>query len=211
ACVPWDTKEAQDYFAAMSSAANYAWANRQMITFWIRESFKQVFHTDPDKLGLNIIYDVAHNIAKLEEHIVDGGTKKLIVHRKGATRAFPPGHPEIPRDHKEIGQVVLIAGSMGTASYVMTGISEGARTFYSAPHGAGRWMSRAAAVRKFKTSNIAHQLEEKGIYIRAATRRVLLEEAPQAYKDIDKIALVAHEVGIAKLVARLKPLGVAKG
>ena len=136
---------------------------------------------------------------------------KVIVHRKGATRAFPPGHPEIPKDHQPIGQVVLIPGSMGTASYVMVGIPEGARTWYSAPHGAGRWLSRHAAIRRFRASEIESQLGKQGIYIRAATRRVVSEEAPQAYKDVDRVALVANEVKIAKLVARLRPIGVAKG
>lgn len=211
ASVPWNTREAQDYFAAMSAAANYAWTNRQLITHWVRESFREVFHTDPDKLDLHIIYDVAHNIAKIEEHVVDGKRMKLIVHRKGATRAFPPGHPEIPKDHQSIGQVVLIPGSMGTASYVMVGIPEGARTWYSAPHGAGRWMSREAAVRRFSASEIISSLSNRGIYVRAATRRVVSEEAPQAYKDVDRVATVAHEVKIAKLVARLRPIGVAKG
>ncbi len=211
ASVPWNTREAQDYFAAMSAAANYAWTNRQLITHWVRESFREVFHTDPDKFDLHIIYDVAHNIAKIEEHLVNGKRMKLIVHRKGATRAFPPGHPEIPKDHKSIGQVVLIPGSMGTASYVMVGIPESARTWYSAPHGAGRWMSREAAVRRFSASEILSSLSNRGIYVRAATRRVVSEEAPQAYKDVDRVAQVAHEVKIAKLVARLRPIGVAKG
>ena len=211
ASVPWNTREAQDYFAAMSAAANYAWTNRQLITHWVRESFREVFHVDPDKLDLQIVYDVAHNIAKIEEHVVDGKRMKVIVHRKGATRAFPPGHPEIPKDHQPIGQVVLIPGSMGTASYVMVGIPEGARTWYSAPHGAGRWLSRHAAIRRFRASEIESQLGKQGIYIRAATRRVVSEEAPQAYKDVDRVALVANEVKIAKLVARLRPIGVAKG
>ncbi len=211
ASVPFNSREGQDYFAAMSAAANYAWTNRQLITHWVRESFARVFHTDPDKLGLEIIYDVAHNIAKIEEHKINGKLMKVVVHRKGATRAFPPGHPDIPKDHRDIGQVVLIPGSMGTASYVMIGIREGARTFYSAAHGAGRWMSRIAAVRSYSPSEIVARLNRQGIYLRAASRRVIAEEAPGAYKDVDKVALVTHKVKIAALVARLRPIGVAKG
>ncbi len=211
ASLPFNTPEAQNYFKAMAAAANFAWTNRQLITHWVRESFKQVFHTDPDKFDLHIVYDVAHNIAKIEEHDVDGKRMKLVVHRKGATRAFPPGHPDIPKDYKEIGQPVLIPGSMGTASYVMVGTPKGARTWYSAPHGAGRWMSRHAAIRTYNPSRVQEELASKGIVLRAATRRVIAEEAPGAYKDVDRVALVAHHVGIAKLVARLRPIGVVKG
>ena len=211
ASLPFNTPEAQNYFKAMAAAANFAWTNRQLITHWVRESFKQVFHTDPDKFDLRIIYDVAHNIAKIEEHDVDGRRMKLVVHRKGATRAFPPGHPDIPKDYKDIGQPVLIPGSMGTASYVMVGTTKGARTWYSAPHGAGRWMSRHAAIRTYNPSRIQRDLANRGIILRAATRRVIAEEAPGAYKDVDRVALVAHHVGIAKLVVRLRPIGVVKG
>ncbi len=211
ASLPFNTPEAQSYFKAMAAAANFAWTNRQLITHWVRESFKKVYHTDPDKLGLEIVYDVAHNIAKIEEHEYEGKRVKLVVHRKGATRAFPPGHPDIPGDYKNIGQPVLIPGSMGTASYVMVGVKEGARTWYSAPHGAGRWMSRHAAIRTYSPARVQQELAKKGIVLRAATRRVVAEEAPGAYKDVDKVALVAHSVGIARLVVRLKPLGVVKG
>ncbi|RLG77999.1 MAG: RNA-splicing ligase RtcB [Thermoprotei archaeon] len=211
ASVPFNSKEGQDYFSAMAAAANYAWTNRQLITHWVRESFGRVFRTDPDKLDLHIVYDVAHNIAKVEEHVINGKRIKVVVHRKGATRAFPPGHPEIPKDHRDIGQVVLIPGSMGTASYVMIGIPEGARTFYSAAHGAGRWLSRAAAIRTYNPGVITQNLMSKGIYLRAATRRVIAEEAPGAYKDVDRVAMVTHKVKIAALVARLRPIGVAKG
>jgi len=211
ASVPVTSREGMDYFAAMAAAANYAWANRQLITHWVRESFGRVFRVDPDKLDLRIIYDVAHNIAKIEEHVIDSKRLKLVVHRKGATRAFPPGHPEIPKDHKEIGQVVLIPGSMGTASYVMVGVHEGARTFYSAAHGAGRWMSREEAIRTYRPVEIENELSRSGIYLRAATKRVISEEAPGAYKDVDRVALVSHKVKVAALVARLKPVGVAKG
>ena len=211
AAVPFETREAQDYIRAMAAGANFAWTNRQMISHWVRESFGKVFKVDPEKLDLNIIYDVAHNIAKIEEYTIEGKRKKVLVHRKGATRAFPPGSPEIPADHRNIGQVVLIPGSMGTASYVMVGIPEGRRTWYTAPHGAGRWMSRAAATRTYPVDSVVDNLAQKGIVVRAATRRVIAEEAPGAYKDVDRVARVAHEVKIAKLVARLRPIGVTKG
>jgi len=211
AAVPFETREAQDYIRAMASGANFAWTNRQMISHWVRESFGKVFKIDPEKLDLSIVYDVAHNIAKIEEYDIDRRRKKVLVHRKGATRAFPPGSPEIPADHRNTGQVVLIPGSMGTASYVMVGMSEGRRTWYTAPHGAGRWMSRAAATRTYPVDSVVDSLASKGIVVRAATRRVISEEAPGAYKDVDRVARVAHEVKIAKLVARLRPIGVTKG
>ncbi|MGC9105884.1 MAG: RtcB family protein [Thermoprotei archaeon] len=211
AAVPFETREAQDYIRAMAAGANFAWTNRQMIAHWVRESFAKVFKVDPEKLDLNIVYDVAHNIAKIEEYDIEKKRKKVLVHRKGATRAFPPGSPEIPADHRSIGQVVLIPGSMGTASYVMVGIPEGRRTWFTAPHGAGRWMSRAAATRTYPVDSVVENLASKGIVVRAATRRVIAEEAPGAYKDVDRVARVAHEVKIAKLVARLRPIGVTKG
>ncbi|NON62161.1 RtcB family protein [Acidianus sp. RZ1] len=211
AAIPFSTREGQDYFHAMVSGANFAWSNRQLITHWVRESFGKVFKVDPEKLDLHIIYDVAHNIAKIEEYDVEGKREKLLVHRKGATRAFPPGSQEIPVEHRETGQVVLIPGSMGTASYVMTGIPEGRRTWFTAPHGAGRWMSREAAVRSYPTNTVVENLEEKGIVVKAATRRVVAEEAPGAYKDVDRVAKVADEVNIARLVLRLRPIGVTKG
>lgn len=211
ASIPVNAKEAQDYIKAMAAAANYAWTNRQLITHWTRESFRKVFHVDDDKLGLQIVYDVAHNIAKIEEHDVDGKRKKLVVHRKGATRAFPPGHPEIPKDHKSVGQVVLIPGSMGTASYVLVGTLEGARTWYTAPHGAGRWLSRSKALKNYTADQLLRDLNKQGIYVKAASKGVLVEEAPGAYKDVDRVALVADRVGIGKLVARMRPIGVTKG
>ncbi|MGC8675510.1 RtcB family protein [Fervidicoccus sp.] len=211
ASIPFNSPEAQDYVKAMAAAANYAWTNRQLITHWVRESFKEVFKTDDDKLGLEIIYDVAHNIAKIEEHEVNGKRKRLVVHRKGATRAFPPGHPDIPKDHKNIGQVVLIPGSMGTASYVLVGTNEGKRTWFTAPHGAGRWMSRSRALKNYTADQLISELSKKGIYVKAASKGVLIEEAPSAYKDVDRVALVADKVGIGKLVLKLRPIGVTKG
>jgi len=160
---------------------------------------------------MRLVYDVAHNIAKLEEYTVDGKRKKLIIHRKGATRAFPPGHPEIPKDYRDVGQPVLIPGSMGTASYILAGVPEGEKSWYTAPHGAGRWMSRAKAKRTKTYTEVVRELEVKGIYIRASNKATVVEEMPEAYKDVDRVAKVAHEVGIARLVVRLHPLGVTKG
>jgi tRNA-splicing ligase RtcB len=195
----------------MAAAANFAWTNRQMIAHWTRESFKKAFHTDPDKLGMRIVYDVAHNIAKIEEYEVEGKRMKLIIHRKGATRAFPPGSPEIPAEYRSVGQPVLIPGSMGTASYILAGVPEGVKSWYTAPHGAGRWMSRAAAKRKKSYREVVAELESKGIYIKASNIETVVEETPEAYKDVDKVAEVAHAVGIARLVARMRPIGVTKG
>ncbi len=211
ASVPYSTREAQDYIRAMASAANFAWTNRQLITYWTRESFRKVFHRDPDQLGMRIVYDVAHNIAKFEEYEVDGKRRKLIIHRKGATRAFPPGHPEIPKDYKDVGQPVLIPGSMGTASYILAGTTEGVKSWYTAPHGAGRWMSRARAKRTKSYVEVVRDLEVKGIYLRASNKATVVEEMPEAYKDVDRVAQVAHAVGIGRLVARLRPIGVTKG
>ncbi|RLG61223.1 RNA-splicing ligase RtcB [Candidatus Geothermarchaeota archaeon] len=206
------SKEARDYMAAMAAAANYAWANRQFITHWVRESFSKVFRTDPEKLDLHVIYDVAHNIAKLEEHRINGERKKVIVHRKGATRAFPPGHPEIPANYRGIGQPVLIPGSMGTSSWVLIGTETSMeRSFGSTAHGAGRLLSRAAATRRYRGSDVINRLRKEGIIVRAVSWRVAAEEAPSAYKDVDEVVRVSHRVGIAKMVVRLVPIGVAKG
>uniref|UniRef100_A0A7J3Y089 tRNA-splicing ligase RtcB n=1 Tax=Thermogladius calderae TaxID=1200300 RepID=A0A7J3Y089_9CREN len=211
AAVPIKSKEGDDYFHAMAAAANFAWTNRQLITHWTRESFKEVFKKDPEELGLEIVYDVAHNIAKIEEHEIENKRYKVIVHRKGATRAFPPGHPAIPAKYKDIGQPVLIPGSMGTASYILVGVPEGYRTWYSAPHGAGRWLSRGEAIRSYSPDRVISDLAKKGITVKAATKRVVSEEAPEAYKDVDKVVLVAQKVGIANPVIRLRPIGVVKG
>ncbi|MCE4604797.1 MAG: RtcB family protein [Aeropyrum sp.] len=211
ASIPYNSPEAQNYVRAMAAAANFAWTNRQMITHWTRESFKSVFHRDPDKLGLEIVYDVAHNIAKIEEYDVDGKRKKLVIHRKGATRAFPPGHPEIPKDYQDVGQPVLIPGSMGTGSFILAGVKEGVKSWYTAPHGAGRWMSRSRAKRTKSYNQVLQELAAKGIYIRASNRATVVEEMPEAYKDVDRVAKVADAVGIGRLVARMRPIGVTKG
>ncbi len=211
-CVPANSREAADYFSAMKAAANFAWTNRQLITHWVRVAFEKVFNTSAEDLGMHIIYDVAHNIAKLEEHYVDGKKVKVFVHRKGATRAFAPGHMAVPAKYRSIGQPVLIPGSMGTASYILVGTKKAMEiTFGSAPHGAGRMLSRARAIRQYRGSAIKSDLERKGILIRAASMRVVAEEAPGAYKDVDRVAAVADVVGIAKRIVRLRPISVVKG
>jgi len=211
ASIPYNTPEAQDYVRAMAAGANYAWTNRQIITHWVRQSFQQVFKVDPEKLGMHLVYDVAHNIAKIEEYDIDGKRRKVVVHRKGATRAFPPGSPEIPAAYREYGQPVLIPGSMGTASYVLAGVDTGVKAWFTAPHGAGRWMSRSGAKREKTYKDVVQEMESKGIYLKASNVATVIEEMPEAYKDVDRVAQVAHEVGIGKLVARLRPIGVTKG
>lgn len=212
ACAPINSKEGQDYFAGMAASANYAWCNRQIITHWARESFQKVFRMSEEDLGMDVIYDVAHNIAKFEEHRIDGKRTRVCVHRKGATRAFGPGHSEIPVDYREIGQPVLIPGSMGTPSYVLVGTERAMEeTFGSTCHGSGRVMSREAAKRRLRSSEVKQKLERRGIYVRAAEGGLLAEEAPEAYKSSDDVVEVVHRAGISRLVAKLIPLGVTKG
>ena len=212
ACAPGKSVEAQDYYQAMACAVNYAFANRQAIMHWVRQSFKQTFREDPEKFGLKLVYDVAHNIAKIEDHNVDGQRKKVWVHRKGATRAFPPGNPEIPPDYSSAGQPVLIPGSMGTSSWLLVGTQKAMElSFGSTAHGAGRMMSRTAAKRNYWGADIKRALEQRGIYVRAASSIVLAEEADQAYKNVDAVAEVSDRVGIATKVARFVPLAVVKG
>lgn len=213
ACAPGNSEEAGDYYSAMACAVNYAFANRQAIMHWVRQSFQQVFKENPERFGLKLVYDVAHNIAKVETHKVDGETqKKVWVHRKGATRAFPPGRPEIPADYRSAGQPVLIPGSMGTSSWLLVGTEKAMElSFGSTAHGAGRMMSRTAAKRNFWGGDIKDALAKRGIYVRAASTVVLAEEADPAYKNVDVVAEVSHRVGIATKVARLTPLAVVKG
>lgn len=212
ACAPFESTEAQDYLAAMRAAANYAWANRQCIMHWAREAFTKVFNASPHALGMGLIYDVAHNIAKIEGHLVDGQKKKLVVHRKGATRAFPPGHPELPQIYRHLGQPVLIPGDMGRASFVLLGTEKAMQdTFGSTCHGAGRVMSRHQAIRAAKGRAIWRELEDRGIIVRSAGRETLAEEMSDAYKDISNVVDVVHRAGISSKVARLRPLGVVKG
>ena len=211
-CAPANSKEGQDYFKAMQAAVNYAFTNRTVMTKWIRDSFEQVFKRDWEDMDMKLIYDICHNIAKLEEHEVNGEKRKLYVHRKGATRALPPGHPLVPKVYKNVGQPILIAGSMGTASYILVGTDKSKESFYSTCHGAGRVMSRHKAIREFKGEEIKKSLmKTKKIYVRATHGRVIAEEAPQAYKDVDQVIESVHEAGISKKVARVIPLGVAKG
>ncbi|MEN3052382.1 MAG: RtcB family protein [Candidatus Methanosuratincola petrocarbonis] len=212
ACAPASSREASDYFAAMSAACNYAWVNRQCIMHWTREAFSKTFGSDAERLGMRLVYDVAHNLAKREEHVVDGKRRFLYVHRKGATRAFPAGRPEIPDEYRGIGQPVIIPGSMGTASYLLLGGPNSLELSWgSTAHGAGRFLSREAAIKKYWGSNVKRDLEERGIRLRAANIRVIAEEAPGAYKDVDRVATVSDALGIATLVARMVPLGVTKG
>jgi tRNA-splicing ligase RtcB len=209
---PSGSKTAEDYLGGMSCASNYAWCNRQMILHWVRESFEQIFGKKSEEMGLEVVYDVAHNLAKIEEHNIEGAKRKVYMHRKGGTRAFGPGRPEIPSDYRTVGQPVLIPGSMGTASYLLVGSQTSMeKTFGSTAHGAGRTMSRKKAMKKFRAETIKKVLLNKGIYVRAASYRGIAEEAPGAYKDIDEVARVSDQAGIGKLVARLRPMGVVKG
>jgi tRNA-splicing ligase RtcB len=193
----------------MRAAANYAWANRQGITHFTRQAFKRIFGEHEE---LRVIYDVCHNIAKLERHQVEGREREVMVHRKGATRAFPPGHREVPQVYQHVGQPVLIPGSMGTSSYVLVG-AEGAmqETFGTCCHGAGRVMSRTAAKKSRFAQDAKQRLEDLGIIVRADSRDGITEEIPEAYKDVDAVIDVVHNAGLARRVARLKPMGVIKG
>lgn len=212
ACAPGTSPEAQDYVQAMACAVNYAFCNRQAIMHWVRQSFQQVYRQDPEKFGLRLVYDVAHNIAKVETHKIDGGKKRVWVHRKGATRAFPAGREELPQDYRAKGQPVLIPGSMGTSSWVLVGQDKGMElTFGSTAHGAGRMMSRSAAKRQFWGSEIKAALEKRGIVVRSASAMVLAEEADPAYKNVDVVADVSDKAGIATKVARMVPIAVVKG
>ncbi len=212
ACAPFGSPEAENYLAAMQAAANYAWANRQCIMHWVREVFGSIFRMSPAQLGMQLVYDVAHNIAKIEEHVVNGRKTKLIVHRKGATRAFPPGHPELPDIYKPLGQPVLIPGDMGRASFVLLGTEKAMKeTFGSTCHGAGRVLSRHQAIRKAKGRAIWREMEDRGIIVRSAGRETLAEEMSEAYKDVSHVVDVVHNAGISRKVARLRPMGVVKG
>ncbi len=212
ACAPAESTEGQNYFKAMAAGANYAWANRQVITHWVREAFSRFFGRDMDDLGMHLIYDVAHNVAKLEEHTIDGEKKMVYVHRKGATRAFPPGHRDVPSVYRNVGQPVLIPGSMGTPSFVLHGTEKAMElTFGSACHGAGRVSSRSAALKAFRGEDIQKELAAKGISVRAVQPSVIAEEAPAVYKSSEDVVDVVHQLGIARKVVRLLPMGVVKG
>ncbi len=211
-CAPLSSKEGKQYLAAMAGAANYAFANRQIIYHWVRETFEQVFQVSSDRLGLRLIYDVCHNIAKIETHKVAGKEMKVCVHRKGATRAFPPHHPDIPDDYKEVGQPVLIPGDMGRYSYVLVGTEQAmAETYGSTCHGAGRVMSRKQAMKVSQGRAIVRELEDQGIIIRSAGKATVREEIPEAYKDVSQVVEVVYGAGISRKVVRLRPMGVIKG
>ena len=212
ACAPIDSPEGRDYFAAMASAANYAWANRQVIMHFVRQAFEKVFRRSDRELGMHLVYDVAHNIAKFEEHDVDGKRQRLCVHRKGATRAFAAGCAGVPAAYAAVGQPVIIPGDMGRNSYVLVGTPGAMReTWGSTCHGAGRAMSRHAAVRAGRGRRIQEELAKKGIAVRARGRDTLAEEAPEAYKDVNDVVAVVDGAGISRKVARLRPIAVVKG
>src|SRR6516164_4135081 len=212
ACAPVNSPEGQKYIAAMRAAANFAWCNRQLLMWQAREVFAEVFGRSWQEMQMNLIYDVCHNIAKLEEHTVDGKKKRLWVHRKGATRAFPPGHPEVPALYRGIGQPVIIPGDMGTASWVLVGQPGSMeRTFGTTCHGAGRVMSRTAAVRAAGNRRIDKELEAMGVIARAQSRKGLAEEHPKAYKNVDDVVEVVDAANLSKKVARMRPIGVIKG
>jgi len=212
ACAPGTSDEAEDYYQAMACAVNYAFSNRQAITHWVRQSFERVFKRPADDLGLRLVYDVAHNIAKIEEHRVNSEKRRVWVHRKGATRAFPPGHKDVPPDYRGVGQPVIIPGSMGTSSWLLVGAPRAMEvSFGSTAHGAGRMLSRTAAKQRFWGGDVKKALEQRGITVKAASAVVLAEEADPAYKDVDRVAEVSDKLGIATRVCRLVPIGVVKG
>jgi tRNA-splicing ligase RtcB len=211
-CAPVDSPEGQRYIAAMRAAANFAWCNRQLLMHQAREVFASIFGRSWQELQMSLIYDVCHNIAKFEEHTVGGRRKRLWVHRKGATRAFPPDHPEIPAVYRKVGQPVIIPGDMGRASWVLVGQPGSmARTFGTTCHGAGRAMSRTASVKEAAGRRIDKELEARGVIARAQSRRGLAEEQPKAYKNVDEVVEVVDRAGLSKKVARMRPIGVIKG
>ena len=212
ACAPLDSMEATDYLAAMRAAANFAFANRHVLAQTAEEAFLRALGLSPADLGWSLVYDVAHNIAKDETHTVDGKRRRLLVHRKGATRAFPPGHPELPAEYRALGQPVLIPGDMGRYSFVLLGTAAAmTETFGSTCHGAGRVMSRTAAVKAARGRRIAEELAAQGVLARATGRHALEEEMPEAYKDVEDVVKVVEGFGISRRVARLRPVGVVKG
>jgi tRNA-splicing ligase RtcB len=206
---PIKSSPGQQYYRSMSAAVNYAFANRQMIAHWVRNVFKKVLGSSQ---GMRQVYDVCHNVAKIEKHTVEGREKYLCIHRKGATRSFGPGRIEIPEAYRAVGQPVIIPGSMGTASYILLGTPEAEElSFSSTAHGAGRLMSRHEAIRRFRGEQIRDDLAKRGIELQSTSWKGVAEEAPAAYKDVDEVVRVSHEVGIGRLVARVVPVGVMKG
>jgi tRNA-splicing ligase RtcB len=212
ACCPINSPEGKEYLAAMRCAANYAWNNRQCITHLCRTAFERVFKRSWQKMQMGLVYDVCHNIAKMEKHTVDGREKTLCVHRKGATRAFGPGRPELPERYRKTGQPVIIPGDMGRNSYLLVGTQRAMEeSFGSTCHGAGRVKSRSAAIRSVNTASLLRELSERGITVRAAGRETLAEEAPEAYKDVNDVVEAVSGAGISKRVCRMRPVGVIKG
>jgi len=212
ACARIGSPEGQNYLAGMSAAANYAWVNRSSMTFLTRQAFAKVFSQSPEDLDMHVIYDVSHNIAKVEEHMVDGQCQQLLVHRKGSTRAFPPHHPLIPVDYQLTGQPVIVGGTMGTCSYVLTGTDFGMRdTFGSTCHGAGRALSRNKSRNNLDYGDVLKRLEDMGISIRVASPKLIMEEAPESYKDVTQVVQTCHDAGISKKAIKLKPIAVVKG
>jgi len=212
ACVPNNSEEGESYRAAMFAALNFAWSNRQMITHWTRKSFERVFGQTESDLDMKLVYDVAHNIAKVENHKIDGKNRRVVVHRKGATRAFPANLEEVPLKYRDLGQPVLVPGSMGTGSWILLGKENSmSKSFGSTAHGAGRMMSRSKARRDFTEEQVKKSLNDKGIFIKSLTRDGVVEETPEAYKNVDSVVNVSHELGIATKVAKLVPIGVIKG
>lgn len=212
ACAKINSEEGQNYLASMAAAANYAWVNRSSMTFLARQAFARMFKTTPEELDMHVIYDVSHNIAKVEKHTVDGEQKTLLVHRKGATRAFSPHHPLIPVDYQLTGQPVLIGGTMGTNSYVLVGTDKGMKeTFGSTCHGAGRACSRSKSRRTLDYQEVLDKLARQGISIRVASPKLVMEEAPESYKDVTAVVDTCHAAGISRKVLKLRPIAVIKG
>jgi tRNA-splicing ligase RtcB len=211
-CAPIKSEEGVRYMSAMAAACNFAFTNRQLITHWVRQTFYNVLDISPKMANIELIYDVAHNIAKIEEHVIDGKKQKVCVHRKGATRAFGPGHPDIPLKYKEIGQPVLIPGDMGRYSFVLVGTKKAEETtFGSTCHGAGRMLSRHQATKHARGRSIEREMSARGIYLTAGDRRTIVEEIPEAYKDVEDVVNIVHDAQLSKKVARLVPIGVIKG
>ena len=212
ACLPFNSREGRDYYAAMVCAANFAFVNRQIIVNKVRDAFSRVFHRDAEALDMHLIYDVCHNVAKVEKHAYDGFKGEVLVHRKGATRSFGPGHPDIPALYRSVGQPVIIGGSMETGSYLLVGTQKAMEeTFGSTAHGSGRTMSRTAAKREVRGAELQRKMMEKGIYVKAATMDGLAEEAGMAYKDISEVVETMDRAGISKKVVALRPVGNIKG
>ena len=211
-CAPVNSPEGRNYIGAMKCAANYAWANRQCLMHLTREVFERIFNRSARDMGMHLVYDVAHNVGKIEKHNVDGKEKSLFIHRKGATRAFGPGNKDLPESYKKVGQPVIIPGDMGRNSYLLVGTKKAEdETFASTCHGAGRLLSRTASIKACRGRSIMRELEQKGIMVKAVGRETLAEEAPEAYKDVNDVVDIVHMAGISLKVCKMRPLGVIKG